>query len=203
MIDRYRTIAEPTSARITRKKSRFFASVFPVTTADEIEEELARLRRSHHDAAHVCYAYRLRGENEPVSVFEDAGEPARSAGLPICQQLEKDDLLDVLAVVVRHFGGVKLGIGGLIRAYSDAVRAALDRGSIVERILETEIEVAFSPDLTSAVMGTIHRQGARVVRIEYDAEARAVVALPPSRVDTFRETMRDATGARARMEVRP
>ena len=201
MIDRYRTIAVATSARIQRKRSRFIAHVLPAESLEEIEEELERVRRLHHDARHVCHGYRLLAEPEPIVGFDDAGEPAGSAGLSILQQLEQEDLLYVLAIVVRYFGGVKLGIGGLVRAYGDAVREALDRGSIIERALETELAIFFSPDLTSAVMGTIHRHGARVVRIEYDAEARATVAVPPSGVAVFADALREATGARARMEV--
>lgn len=202
MIDRYRTIDAPASARIRRTRSRFLAYVLPVESPDEIEDELAEIRSAHHDARHVCHAYRLLGDPEPIAALDDAGEPSGSAGLPIMQQLERDALLNVLAVVVRYFGGVKLGIGGLVRAYGDAVRAAIDQGSIVERALEIELGIAFSPDLTSAVMGTIHRLGARVVRIEYDAEARAIVGLPPSRISAFADALREATGDRAKMEVR-
>lgn len=202
MIDSYRTIAEPTSARITRKKSRFLAFLVPVGSLDEVEAELRILRKSHHDASHVCFAYRVRTELAPLSAAEDAGEPSGSAGLPILQQLERAELLDLLAVVIRHFGGIKLGVGGLVRAYSDAVREALGSARIITHLIRIEIEISFPSEVTSAVMATIHRFGAEVSRIEYDARAHAIVALPPSKMGGFTDTLRDATGARATMEVR-
>ena len=201
MIDSYRTIAEPVSARITRRRSRFLALLIPVSSLDEVERELRRLRKNHHNASHVCYAYRLHREPAPLSAADDAGEPSGSAGLPILQQLERAELLDLLAVVIRHFGGVKLGVGGLVRAYSDAVSAALTGAQVAERTLEIEIEIAFPPELTSPVMSVIHRLEARAARIEYDAQARATVSLAPSKAQEFIRALRDATGGRASSEV--
>jgi putative IMPACT (imprinted ancient) family translation regulator len=117
------------------------------------------------------------------------------------QQLEREDLFDVLAAVVRHFGGVKLGVGGLVRAYSDAVGAALERASIVVRKVLTPIRVTYPPNATSAVMRTVHRFGANIGQIEYDAQATAIVTVPPSRVGAFREALREATGGTADAEV--
>jgi uncharacterized YigZ family protein len=202
MIDSFQTIAKPASARITRKKSRFLAFLIPVGSLDEVEAELRRLRKTHHDANHVCFAYRLHSEPTPLSAAEDAGEPSGSAGLPILQQLQRAELLDLLAVVIRHFGGVKLGVGGLVRAYSDAVSAALTSARVIERAVTVEIEITFPPELTSPVMSIIHRLGATVARIEYDAQARAALALAPSRAQEFIRALRDATGGRASTEVK-
>jgi len=202
MIDSFQTIAESASARITRKRSRFLAFLIPVGSLDEVEAELRRLRKNHHDASHVCFAYRLHSEPAPLSAAEDAGEPSGSAGLPILQQLERAELLDLLAVVIRHFGGVKLGVGGLVRAYSDVVSAALTSARVIERTVAIEIEISFPPELTSPVMSIIHRLGAKVDRIEYDAQARAAVALAPSSVQEFIRALRDATGGRASTEVK-
>lgn len=202
MTDSYRTITAPTSARITRKKSRFAAFLCPARSPEDIDRELARLRKAHHDAHHVCFAYRIHGDPVPSSAADDAGEPAGSAGVPILHRLENANLVDLLAVVVRHFGGVKLGVGGLVRAYGDAAQKALDEAQIVVRKIEVEVEIIFPTELTSPVMRAIHRCGATAGRIEYDAQARALVTLPPSRVDGFLGELRDATGARARAEVK-
>jgi len=201
MIDGYRTVAGVSSARIRRKRSRFESIVGPVESMDEVEAGLERLRKVHHGASHVCSAYRLRGKEDPIEGGDDNGEPTGSAGLPMLQQLQRLDLLDTLAVVVRHYGGVNLGVGGLVRAYGDAVSAALEEAQIVDRHIETTIAVSFSPELTSAVMGVIHRHGAKVQSIEYDAQARVLVALPPSRVSGFVDGVREASGSRATTEV--
>jgi uncharacterized YigZ family protein len=201
MSDAFRTVARQASARITRNRSRFLSFVLPVSTHAEIEAEIASLRRLYHDATHVCHAYRLRGGPPPLQGLEDDGEPSGSAGSPILRRLEEEDLCDVLAAVVRYFGGAKLGIGGLIRAYADATREALDNSRIVVRRIEVEVRISFPPELTSTVMGTIHRHDARIDHIEYDEAARAHVVLTPSRVEGFLDALREATGARASAEV--
>jgi len=200
--DAYRTIRSAASARITRKRSRFIAHLMPVSSFDEVELLITRLRREHHDARHICFAYRIHAEPAPLSGYDDAGEPRGSAGPPILQQLERANLLNILAAVVRHFGGVKLGVGGLVRAYSDAVADAIDCAEISVRSLSVQVEIAFTPDLTSAVMSTLHRLNAKIDRIEYDALAHATVTVSPSRTGELTCALREATGGRARSEVK-
>ncbi|MBC7093361.1 YigZ family protein, partial [Candidatus Bipolaricaulota bacterium] len=114
-----KAIARPADVKLVRERSRFLAYVFPVETVEEADAALARLRREHHAARHIPYAYRLpTGEGRA----SDDGEPAGSAGRPLLQLLEGEDLGGVLLAVVRYFGGVKLGVGGLARAYRDAAR---------------------------------------------------------------------------------
>jgi len=168
MIDSYLTLKEPVSKRITRKKSRFIGLLYPATSEKEIEEILGRVRRNYHDASHVCYAYRLMGKPDPIVRTEDAGEPAGSAGGPIMQQAEAAKLYNVLAVVVRYFGGKKLGLGGLIRAYADVTKEALGEATIVEVKRHVKIEIRFPPEVSSAVMGLIHRHTANVEKVTYD-----------------------------------
>ena len=200
-MDAYRTLESPVESRVTRKRSRFLAFVYPIRSLEEIEERRSALRRAYHDATHHCSAYRLLQEGEPLVASDDDGEPSGSAGPPILHHLEGADLLNVLAVVVRYYGGTNLGVGGLIRAYGDAVAEALADGAILERRIERQIRIAYPPEATSGVMGTIHHHNARVVRIEYDDRAMAVVGLPPSRVDAFCAAIEEATGARATVEV--
>jgi len=199
-MDVYRTLASQGSARLTRERSRFLAFVGPVATVDEIEGRLSTIRRQHHDATHVCYAYRCRAELSIVARAGDAGEPSGSAGTPILQQLEAAELVDVLAVVVRYFGGVKLGVGGLVRAYGAVTAAALAEASIVERQLEVALRLRFPIEVNAAVMRAIHRHGARVLDIRYDTQGEATVTVPPSRATLFADSVCEETGARARVE---
>ena len=201
MTDGYRTLAEPATGRITRKRSRFLSFLFPVGSPSEIEAYLAELRGAHRDAAHHCTAYRLAASAEPTVACDDAGEPSGSAGPPILRRLEQAELLDVLAVVVRYFGGVKLGVGGLIRAYGDATQAALDAARIVVRRVTVELLIRFPADVNSGVMAAIHRWGAEVRDVRFDATAEVRVAVSPSQVEAFRAAIRDATGDRATAEV--
>lgn len=129
----YKTIAEPSEGIYKEKGSKFLAFAFPVENETEIKEKLQALRNRFHDARHVCYAYRL-GKKPPLTErANDDGEPSKSAGMPILQQLRKYDLTDTLVAVVRYFGGVKLGVGGLKRAYKSATEDALSRAVIAEK----------------------------------------------------------------------
>jgi uncharacterized YigZ family protein len=200
MIDSYRTLAEPAKGRITRKKSRFLAFLHPVGSPEDVETKIAEIRRAHHDASHYCTAYRLVAAAEPIAASDDAGEPSGSAGPPILHRLEENDLLNVLAVVVRYFGGTKLGVGGLIRAYADATEAALDGARIVVRRVAVAVLIRFPADVNSGVMATIHRCGAEVRDVRFGESAEVRVALPPSGVSAFRAAIREATGDRASTE---
>ncbi len=201
MIDSYRTLAEPAKGRICRKKSRFLSFVHPVDSPEEAEARIAEVRRAYHDAAHHCAAYRLVASPGPIAASDDAGEPSGSAGLPILRRLEETDLLNVLAVVVRYFGGTKLGIGGLIRAYSDATDAALETARVVVRRVTVDVLIRFPADVNSGVMATIHRCGAEVRDVRFGETAEIRVGLAPSGVAAFRGTIREATGDRASTEV--
>jgi putative IMPACT (imprinted ancient) family translation regulator len=203
MIDAYRTIGSPACARIQRKRSRFIAHLQPIMSLQAVDEALQGIRRTYHDASHFCFAYRLIGSAEPVSHADDGGEPPGSAGRAILRRLLEEDLVNVLGVVVRYFGGSKLGVGGLSRAYSDAIQTAMARARIVVHRVEVEVAVAFSPDLTANVMGAIHRHGAKVHQMAYDPDGHALITLSPSQVNGFFGTLREATGARATAEVRP
>ncbi len=201
MIDAYRTLAEPASARIRRKKSRFRAFLHPVGSPDDIDARIAEIRKAHHDAAHHCSAYRLVGADGPIAASDDAGEPTGSAGPPILRRLEEAELLNVLGIVVRYFGGTKLGVGGLIRAYGDATEAALESARIVVHRVAVDLLIRFPPDVNSGVMATIHRCAAEIREVRFDDSAEVRVTLPPSGVPTLRAAIRDATGDRATTEV--
>ncbi|MEA3238400.1 MAG: YigZ family protein [Candidatus Bipolaricaulota bacterium] len=202
MIDSYRTLYGEAQAKIVRKKSRFIAVCYHVSSPEEVSSLLEKTRHTYHDASHRCYAYRLLGKDTPIAYSSDAGEPAGSAGLPILQQIEKYDLYDVLVIVVRYFGGTKLGIGGLIHAYGDATAEALTAAKIVTKKQEIRLSVHFPPEISSRVMGLIHRHPARVEDVRYEKDAHILVALPVSCVERFTRELTEATGARAHWEER-
>jgi uncharacterized YigZ family protein len=203
MIDAYRTIRTPATHKINRKKSRFLAILAPIESQEDAERELESVRKQYHDASHHCYGFRVLTDDVVVEVSHDDGEPSGSAGLPILQQIERRELCDVLAVVVRYFGGVKLGVGGLVRAYSDAVSEALDQVDIVTRKVLARITIRFPHEVNSNVMSVIHRFSAHVEGVTYEEPAHIEIALPPSRVNAFETSLREATGARATLEEIP
>jgi len=200
MIDTYLTVSEPASARITRKKSRFIGLLYPASRKEETEALLAQVKRRYHDATHHCSAYRLLEDTGPAGHADDAGEPAGSAGTPILQQLEAAGLVNVLAVVVRYFGGAKLGVGGLIRAYADATKAAIAAATLVEKKHRTRLSIRFAPELNSRVMSLLHRHPIEIEQVSYNQEARVLVTVPPSLSARFTRELQEATGARAHIE---
>lgn len=200
MIDAYLTLKEPATGRLVRKKSRFVGLLFPVSTPSAVEETLQRVRREYHDAKHHCYAYRLMGDSGPIVYTNDAGEPAGSAGGPILQQVEASDLYDVLAIVVRYFGGKKLGLGGLIRAYGDTVKNALDDAVIVKCQKTVRLAIDFPTEMSTAIMRLVHHRADQVQNVCYDSEAHLHVALPPSQLQPFVDALQEASRGQARWE---
>ena len=149
--DEYRSVGGPAEGLFKDNGSRFLALAFPVETEEEVRQTVAELRKQYHDARHHCYAYRL-GYKGDVFRSSDDGEPAGSAGRPILGQIDSRGLSDVLVVVVRWFGGIKLGIPGLIRAYKSATSDALDQAVIVTKTAARTYRLHFSYADMPAVM---------------------------------------------------
>ena len=201
MIDSYLTIKDSTLHKITRKKSRFIALLSPASSHEDVQQQIEAIRKSYHDATHHCSAFRLLIDDIVVEASSDDGEPSGSAGLPMLHQLAGKELCNILAVVVRYYGGTKLGVGGLVRAYSDAVSEALDQTVIVTQTMRAHITIRFPVEVNSSVMSTVHRFSAHIENLVYEEPVRIEVTLPPSQVETFRAVLTEATGARTKLEV--
>lgn len=130
-MDSYLTLASPAEAVFTEKRSRFLSFAIPVKTRDEVREHVKRFTKEYFDARHVCYAFML-GAARADFLANDNGEPSGTAGKPILGQINSFNLTDLLIIVVRYFGGVKLGTPGLIAAYKEAARLAIEAGEIIE-----------------------------------------------------------------------
>lgn len=160
-MDTYYTIAQSAQAQHSEMRSKFIAYAIPVETEEEALVEVARLRQEYYDARHVCWAYRLGSSGERYRANDD-GEPSGTAGKPILGQLLSAELTNVIVLVVRYFGGVKLGTSGLIEAYREAAHLAL---SVAERkacIIEQQFRVSFGYDLMGEVMRHTKDCGARI-----------------------------------------
>ena len=140
--DTYRSIARRSEGLFKDNGSRFIALAYPVETEEQVKEIVSSLRKEYHDARHHCYAYRLGLDGEKFRSNDD-GEPSGSAGRPILGQIDSLGLSDVLLVVVRYFGGIKLGIPGLIRAYKSSSADALANAEIVEKIAGKQFRISF------------------------------------------------------------
>jgi uncharacterized YigZ family protein len=203
MTDSYLSIRAPASARITRERSRFIGLLFPGRNEEEVSRILERVRKEHHGASHRPFAYRLFRDASVLARAEDAGEPKGTAGAPILRELEAAGLFDLVAVVVRYFGGVKLGRGGLARAYANATHEAIAAAALVETRRDVRVAVRFPPELGSGVMGLVRRHATAVEAVDYTQGGRLLVLLPPSRLARFAAELAEATGARAHCEEEP
>ena len=140
--DSYKTIAKPAEGSYSEKRSKFLAYAFPVQNEQEVKQRLAEIQKKHWDARHHCYAYIL-GPHKDAYRLNDNGEPSGTAGRPIYGQLLSKDLTNTLVIVVRYFGGIKLGVSGLQNAYKVAAREALDAAVIEERTIQETFSVTF------------------------------------------------------------
>ncbi len=183
--DSYKTVRKKRSNEINVKGSRFIAYIFPVSSRDEIEEHLKGLKSKFHDATHHCYAYILDDGRCCRTRYNDDGEPSGTAGKPILTVLEGNKLTNVFCVVVRYFGGTKLGVGGLSRAYSDAAREVLEKAVIEERIITAEIELEFPYSLTGTVERLISDYNAEINIREFGDGTRMVCSIRKTRIKDF------------------
>ena len=156
--DAYRSIAARSEGLFKDNGSRFIALAYPVETEDEVREIVAALKKEYHDARHHCYAYRLGYKGDRFRANDD-GEPSGSAGRPILGQIESLGLSDVLVVVVRYFGGIKLGIPGLIRAYKTSTADALGQAEIVEKVAGKRFRLTFDYLSMNGVMKVLKDLG--------------------------------------------
>jgi uncharacterized YigZ family protein len=153
--DTFKTITSPSPEILFKEKnSKFFGYAFPITSEDEIKSILFNLRKQHFGAGHFCYAFQLGTDTVSFRVNDD-GEPNNSAGMPIYGQIQSFSLTNILVVVVRFFGGVKLGVGGLITAYKTAAQMALEETVIIEKTIDIHYEISFDYKNMNKVMRII------------------------------------------------
>ncbi|UII78000.1 YigZ family protein [Flagellimonas sp. HMM57] len=161
--DIFKTIAKPSDEILYKdRKSKFYGYAFPITSEDAIKPIIEMLRKKHHTANHVCYAWQL-GEKTYSYRANDDGEPNNSAGMPIYGQIQAFEITNVLVAVARIFGGTKLGVGGLIQAYRTAAQIALENASIVEKTIASFFELHFEYPIMDKVMRIIKQKGITIV----------------------------------------
>ena len=187
------TLAAAVSAEIDIRKSRFIALAIPVADRAAAMLELDALRALHPGATHVCWALLAGGE----SGMSDDGEPSGTAGRPILEVLRHHEVDGVLAAVVRYYGGVKLGAGGLVRAYTDAIARVLQDAPRVERIAQALLTVEIAYPDEARVRRWIEQEGYTLADSGYEMEVRLTVSIPVTAVDGARAALRDMTQGRA------
>jgi uncharacterized YigZ family protein len=194
MDDSYLTVSAPATGVYKEKGSKFIALSFPVASEEEIRLRLEEVRKDYHDARHHCFAWALGKDRELYRVNDD-GEPSGTAGKPIYGQVLSKDLTNILVVVVRYFGGTKLGVPGLINAYRTATKEALDASRIVGMTVNDRIRVGFDYPLMDQVMRVIREESGKILSQEYDNRCSIELTIRRSSTEKLVEKIRRIPGA--------
>lgn len=193
----YHTIAGESEGIYRDKGSKFIALAFPVRTEDEAKARIAEVKKKYHDARHHCYAYIL-GPNKDAYRMNDDGEPSGTAGRPIHGQLLSKDVTDTLIIVVRYFGGVLLGVGGLTTAYKSAAREALENNQIIEKFIEEKYIVSFPPLGMNRVMQLLKRDSVKITDQAYDEQCLITFLVQKWDANALLEALAKVEGAKLR-----
>jgi len=183
--DTYKTITKPSEEVLFKdKNSKFFGYAFPVKTEEAVKQHIEDLKKQHHQARHWCYAYQIGSETITYRANDD-GEPNNSAGMPIYGQIQSFDVTNVLIVVVRYFGGVKLGVGGLINAYKTGAQMALEASKIVTRTINIEYLISFDYKNMNKVMRVIKEKNLKVINQKLELDCQITISVRKKEAQTI------------------
>lgn len=189
MADEYKTISKHIGEGFySEKRSKFLAFAHHVVTEDEAKDIVQMYRKKYYDARHCCYAYML-GADRSLFRANDDGEPSSTAGKPILGQINSNELTDILVVVVRYYGGVNLGTGGLIGAYRSAASAAIEASKIETKLVEETISYSFAYPLMNEVMKIVKDMQPRIISQEFDNTCTITLSIRKSEAETLRNKL--------------
>ena len=192
-MDTYLTIAAPSEGLYKEKMSKFLAFAEPCRTTEQAKEIVTRYKKEYFDARHVCWAYMLGAERTDFRSNDD-GEPSGTAGKPILGQINSFNLTDLCVIVVRYFGGIKLGTSGLIEAYRTAAQEALNTATIEEKIIEETITVHFQYPLMGDVMRIVKEENATVLSQDFVEDCRLTLSLRKNQMPRMRSRFENTFG---------
>lgn len=198
MSDKYKTIKEYSSDEFVEKRSRFIGYAKPVKTEDEAQEFINKIKKEHWDARHNCYAYVLR--NGGVKRYSDDGEPQGTAGVPMLDVLTKNEIEDAVVVVTRYFGGILLGTGGLVRAYSQGAKIALDAAGIITMSVCSDCVINCSYNQYGKLNTLIMNNGGFIDDTVYEDNVKLVFHIPSEKVDALKKNVADATAGEVEVQ---
>jgi uncharacterized YigZ family protein len=191
--DTFLTLKERAESSLTEKKSRFIAIAVPVKNLDEVKAEIEAVRKKYYDARHVCWAYMLGHERKNFRANDD-GEPSGTAGKPVLGQINSNGLTDVLVLVVRYFGGIKLGTSGLIAAYKGAAAEAIAGAEIIRKTVDRDVFIRFEYTLMNDVMKIIKDIEPEIVSQQFDTVCRMSLRIRQSLYAQLVERMMKVDG---------
>lgn len=199
MYNIYRTIHRYGEDEIIINKSRFIGYAMPINSEEEALNFIEKIKTKHRDATHNVYAY-VFGQDSNVQRFSDDGEPSGTAGIPALEVIKKEDLRNVVVVITRYFGGVKLGTGGLIRAYTKGAKIGLEAGIIIDKVLHTKLKVRIDYTVYGTIENYLMTKGYLIDDIVYDDAVNIYLYIKFSEVSYFKKTITDMTSGNVVIE---
>ena len=193
--DTYKTISSISEGIYTEKRSKFIAIALPVRTHEQIKAYLEQYQKEYYDSRHVCYAYMLGHERKDFRA-NDNGEPSGTAGKPILGQINSNELTDILIIVVRYFGGIKLGTSGLIVAYKAAAVEAIVNAEIIEKTVDEDITVVFEYPFMNDVMRIVKEEGPEIIEQSYDMDCLITLRIRKSMMEKLHSRLEKVETAR-------
>lgn len=193
--DTYRTITALSEGIYTEKRSKFIAIALPVRTLEEVKLHLETYQKKYYDARHVCYAYMLGHERLNFRA-NDNGEPSGTAGKPILGQINSNELTDILIIVVRYFGGIKLGTSGLIVAYKAAAAEAISNATIIEKTVDDDVTVVFEYPFMNDIMRIVKEDEPEILKQSYDMDCLMKLRIRRSMMPKLRARLEKVETAR-------
>ncbi len=197
--DSYQTIKNNAEIEIKIKASKFIGRVFSCQAADEAVSILENIRKKYYDATHHCFAYRVGMGKEIIFRYSDDGEPSGTAGKPIYDRLEGQNLTNLILIVTRYYGGTKLGTGGLTHAYSDTARLVLEEAGILEKFITEQIPMILQFTDYSAVERAIVQLGGKIVESDFSDIVKLTVQIRLSLVEKLNNSLIDLTSGRIKI----
>ena len=185
-MEEFKTINKNATAEIVEKKSRFIANIFYIETIEEAEEYIKQIKKKYHDAKHNVFAYAIETGDGGIAIkYNDDGEPQGTAGSPILKIVLEQGLSNVLVVVTRYFGGILLGTGGLVRAYSGATTSALEKVTYIKKTLGLEIKIIVEYDKFEQLKYYANKSNFKIVNTEYLENIEMIVEIPKEKLEEF------------------
>lgn len=185
MLDTYKTIDEISKAIYTEKRSKFIAFAIPVRTVEDVKAEIEKYRKEYYDSRHVCWAYMLGAERKDFRSNDD-GEPSGTAGKPILGQINSNELTDILVIVIRYFGGIKLGTSGLIVAYREAAAEAIAEAAIIEKTVDMQTSFIFEYPFMNDVMKIVKDMEPSIINQQFDMDCQMTLEIRKANFDEMK-----------------
>ena len=186
--DTYKTIETSTESILFKEKnSKFFGYAYPVLNEDDVKSHIEALKKEHHAPRHWCYAYQI-GTETIYYLANDDGEPSNSAGMPIYGQIQSFDVTNILIVIVRYFGGVKLGVGGLISAYRTTAQLTLEASSIIEKTINLDYLISFDYKNMNTVMRIIKEKNLNITNQKFELDCQIIISVRKKESEVIYQT---------------